>query len=73
MDLEEGRSFSLGNSFTSCLPPFPGNEKLSNFFSHVGFGSDETDSMDPCSGFHLLRSLEPDRSNKPIEHPDYPG
>ncbi len=62
MEMEDRRTFSLGHSLTSCLPDFPGIENVSEFLSGVGVGSDETDSMDPCSAFHFLRAKEPDRA-----------
>ena len=73
MEMEPRRTFSLGHSLTSCVPDFPGNEAATDFFNRIGVESDETDSMDPCSAFQVMKSAEPDRSNEPIQHPDYPG
>jgi hypothetical protein len=72
MALEARRIFSLGHGFTACVPDFAGSAAVTDYLARIGSG-DETDSMDPCSAFHFLRAAEPDRSNVPVEHPDYPG
>jgi hypothetical protein len=74
LEFEVQRVFLLAHNTTACVPNFTGSQILSDFLSRIGSNYDVTDSMDPCSAFHfLLRSLEPDRSDEPIPHPDYPG
>jgi hypothetical protein len=73
LEFEEKRNFYLGHNITSCVPDFSGSQILSEFLSRFESSYDETDSMDPCSAFHFLKAAEPDLSDKPIPHPDYPG
>ena len=58
---------------TSCVPNFIGSEILTNFLSRIGSNYDESDSMDPCSAKRFREDAEPDTSQHPVEHPDYPG
>ena len=73
MEFETSREFQLGRNMTSCVPNFIGSEILTNFLRRIGSDYDGSDSMDPCSAQRFREDAEPDTSQHPVEHPDYPG